>query len=164
MSYITDDFIKEFAKRTIENLKFIEEKARFDKQNGSPESIYGVTQLINSLLGIFVLVHENHNNHPWLESISKTSLVSAGITIKLFQKKRNGEPDIANLRELIEMMRHSTAHFNIKTHRDKQDKDQVGSITMTSKDPGNRGIIIWEATLTVDELRNLVKKVAKIIQ
>ncbi|MEG0077032.1 HEPN family nuclease [Anaerorhabdus sp.] len=49
------NFSVDFPKRTIENLKFIE------SQKSKGNTVYEVTQLINSLLGLFIFIKERED-------------------------------------------------------------------------------------------------------
>lgn len=53
-SYNMENFLDDFAKRTMANLKYIEDKAK-------SENLFEVTQLINSMLGLIILPVEATN-------------------------------------------------------------------------------------------------------
>ena len=54
------DTVRDFAERTIKNLEAIEKM----KNNNSNADVYEVTQLINSLLGLLVLIREHITDDP----------------------------------------------------------------------------------------------------
>ena len=159
MGHIKGPFLKNFIERTIKNLNFITETARKEKEGSETPTVYEVTQLINSMLGIFVLTHENHDNQ--IPDISKKKLIDDNFPTNLFSTKIG--PDISNLKQLIENIRHSTAHFNFKTVADPNETSEIGSITLKNKLQGDNSRIAWEVQLTVDELHRVVQKVAVLL-
>src|SRR5215471_14830313 len=73
------NFIIDFVERTRCNLEHIEERARC----GDDDDVYPVTQLWNSLLGLIVVLHEDHEQR--LPATPMTELYAQGwpdITIK----------------------------------------------------------------------------------
>ena len=92
---------EEFISRTEKNLRAIEKLS----QDG--ESVYEVTQLINSLLGLLVYPRENFFDE--IPEITRETMI----------KQRWPLPDeeisqIQNLRKLVKNMRNAVAHLNIE--------------------------------------------------
>ena len=53
-------WVNEFVRRPGRNLRHIQTIARSEKENHSDATVFEVTQLINSMLGLLVLPKERH--------------------------------------------------------------------------------------------------------
>jgi hypothetical protein len=143
MDYDKENLIHDFADRTLCNLKFIDQA----KRNGS-NSVFEVTQLINSLLGILVLPAERYLKQ--IPETPLTELVQQGWPEVRMIK---GRSSCRNLRKLIKNLRHAVAHFNIETR--SSGGKEITSIVVWNKSPNNSNEIRWKAELGIDELRRI---------
>ena len=96
-SYELED---EFISRTEKNLRAIEKLS----QDG--ESVYEVTQLINSLLGLLVYPRENFFDE--IPEITREAMIKQGWPLPDEEISQ-----IQNLRKLVKNMRNAVAHLNI---------------------------------------------------
>jgi len=91
----------EFIQRTEKNLRAIENLSK------KGESVYEVTQLINSLLGLLVYPREViFNNIP---RITRKTMINEGWPLPDEQIEQ-----VRDLKELLNNMRNAVAHFNIE--------------------------------------------------
>lgn len=145
--------VADFARRTIKNLEVIENQ-------DIPESeIYEITQLINSLVGIAVFPNE-HDLHCFpTDQKSDSNLLTSGLSAAL-TNQINGEK--LSLRQVVEYLRHATAHFCIKFISTNNQITEIhlwnhpGGDTSKEKD--------WELIIAPNELRNLVLHIASHLQ
>lgn len=91
----------EFISRTEKNLRAIENL----RQEG--ESVYEVTQLINSLLGL--LVYPRERFFETIPDITQETMIKEGWPLPYEENSQ-----IQHLRELVINMRNAVAHFNIE--------------------------------------------------
>ena len=111
-----DQFVVDFVKRTRRNLEYIETQV---EQN--PDlSLYEVTQLVNSLLGIIVLqksttfrISPKRRSRNWQHPVSP-------IVDKLIGKYPER---CKTLRELVTNLRHAIADFKIEFIADRNNTD-----------------------------------------
>ena len=143
-----EQFIIDFAKRTRANLEFIE-AAEKDSQ-----SVFEVTQLANSLLGLLIFPKERY-----MDSIPNTPLA---------ELVSNGWPDIKTtygqlqqdtLRELMRMLRNSIAHCNVEFIAET---DSVISGIKVWNTIGRRRT--WQAELSIADLRAIAFRFIELIE
>jgi hypothetical protein len=91
----------EFISRTEKNLRAIE------KLSQKGESVYEVTQLINSLLGLLVYPRENFFDE--IPEITREAMIKQGWPLPDEEISQ-----IQNLRKLVKNMRNAVAHFDIE--------------------------------------------------
>lgn len=91
---------EEFISRTEKNLRAIEKLS----QDG--ESVYEVTQLINSLLGLLVYPREKFFDE--IPEITRETMINQGWPLPDEEISQ-----IQNLRDLVKNMRNAVAHLNI---------------------------------------------------
>ncbi|HAF48226.1 MAG TPA: hypothetical protein DCL08_03165 [Anaerolineaceae bacterium] len=96
-SYELED---ELISRTLNNLRAVEKLSQEDK------SVYEVTQLINSLLGLLVYPNERLKKIP---EITWETMIKEGWPLPLGENAQ-----VSGLKQLIKYMRHAVAHFNIE--------------------------------------------------
>ncbi len=145
-----DDLVKDFASRTFQNLRYIQEgQAKGDK-------VFEVTALISSLLGLIVFPKE------------KLSLVS--FNTQLCDLAQSGWPDI-NSKEKIQKtrtladffvkLRHAVAHGNIRA-KSHTSNNEITELTFWNIPP--RSIEKnWEIRLSVTEIKQLIEKICPLI-
>lgn len=129
--------IRSFAERTLVNLKFIEQHHR-------TSDVYEVTQLINSMLGLFIFPKETF----W-ENLKDLPLNE--IPLKL---SRHATPK--NFKDLIRLMRNSFSHFNLELY---PENEEIYAIRMFNIN--KQGHKTWQATITIHQLREFVIWFAK---
>jgi len=142
--------VQEFAQRTQKNLDFI-----YQHKNNPETKVYEVTQLINSMLGLLVFPQQRFFN-----SIPETPL---GVLEKQGWPRIEPTPKIqaseyfmpcTNLRELISVLRHSIAYFNIEFL--SRESGEISGIRIWNIDP----YIVnkpktWEAEISIETLRSI---------
>lgn len=133
--------IRDFMARTLHNLELIEAHAPAPGETAAP-SVYEVTQLINSMLGLLIFPREGFWVH--LSARPLHTLPPEFQTLRRATRARD-------LRQLIRLMRNSFAHFNVKTH---SFMGQIDSLVLTNLNDQKQ--ITWEMEITVDELRAFV--------
>jgi hypothetical protein len=144
------EFIVDFARRTRANLEFIERAA--------DPSVYEVTQLFNSMLGLLVFPQQSY-----MDRIPETSLhdlVNSGWpAIKVIK----GSPSFDNLRQLIRMLRNGVSHCNVEFMAD--DMKQITGLRIWNHEGGNRrNGKNWEAELSIEDLRTIAFKFIELME
>lgn len=139
-----DDLLKDFTKRTKRNLAVIEEL------HEKGEEVYEVTQLVNSCLGLLVFPKER-----FIQEIPETPLEQLEQEGWPIPKLTGNFPQARNLRELIRYLRNAIAHFNIEFIG-----DDIRILRVCNKRHGKK---LWEAELTVDDLRKFIDKFSNLI-
>jgi hypothetical protein len=141
------DFIIDFARRTRSNLEYIE------KAQERGESVFEVTQLANSLLGLLVFPREQY-----MSRIPDTPL-----TVLIEQ----GWPEITTthgglkedtLKQLMRMLRNGIAHCNVEFTAD--DRSQITGLRIWNTKGHSK---TWEVTLTVADLRAIAFKFVELL-
>lgn len=102
----------EFISRTEKNLRAIEKLSR------EGESVYEVTQLINSLLGL--LVYPKENFFEEIPEITRETMIKQGWPLPDEEISQ-----IQNLRELVKNMRNAVAHINIEFSANKNEIEGI---------------------------------------
>ena len=153
--------VHNFVVRTKANLAVIEDIARI-KSHTSPNSaitqqersVYEVTQLINSLLGLIVLPQQNYFDEI---PLTLADLERAGWPRPSIQGKL--PKDLNNLNDLMRYVRNSIAHFNIEFFA-----DHTGEIRGLKIWNVNRAEEVnWTAQLSLTDLRLLLEKFTNLI-
>ena len=105
----------EFAAHTRKNLEYIE------SAYSAGEDVHVVTQVINSLLGLVVFLHERELLHKAAE-VRLSDLEGAGWPHVEITK---GENECSTLEQLFYHLRNSVAHSRIKFSSDSRDSHEV---------------------------------------
>lgn len=144
-----NDVITDFAKRTMANLDFVHEQVL----NGN-ESLFYVTQLWNSLLGLIVLPLETDKQDGGgrIPETPMAELRSQGWP----RLTTEGGTDNETLRDLLWNLRHAAAHANVKFMPEGTER-QIASVKLWNIKGGKR---VWEGKATVDELARFVRLLA----
>lgn len=134
--------------RTEANLIHIELSPK-DRVRGPFE----VTQLINSFLIAFI-----HSREYWLDQIPTTPLPIYGWpAIHTEAKYQANAPD--NLRKLVRVIRNALAHGNLEilpdTYQGEIEDRNIGFVRLWNTPPESE-VVIWETTITVADLRQLL--------
>lgn len=160
MNYET--LVYDFVARTKSNLEKIENIAKSESRvegdgvvASRETSVYEVTQLINSLLGLIVLPQQSYFDE--IPKTPLTDLKKSGWPQPLMQ----GElpEDFNNLNDLMRYIRNSIAHFNIEFF-----SDETGEICSLKIWNVNRAKKInWTAQLSISDLKLLLEKFTDLI-
>ena len=137
--------VRNFAERTIHNLGVIQKMAKEDAN-----SVFEVTQLMNSLLGLLVFPQQEY-----VTSIPRTSLQDLESNGWPIPRVVGEYPQARDLRHLIRLLRNSIAHFNVRFKSDE--RKSLHGIKLWNIDP-RTDKITWKAELTVEETETLVRK------
>jgi len=134
---INGSVVKDFARRTLHNLRFIE-------GNKTQPDVYEVTQLINSMLGLLVFPKEEF----W-DTILPIPLKDIPSFQKIHVRCDTYKEKCNDLKTLIRHMRNSISHFRIEF---RDDKNYVSHIAMSDQHNGQD----WQAEMSVFDLREFV--------
>jgi len=127
--------VQDFAKRTRANLEFIEEQ-----HTASSASVFEVTQLINSLLGLLVFPQQHFWNN--LKRIPLTDLPWIR-----FQERSGSR--CRNLRQLVRYVRNSVSHFNVNF---EDTAGEIVQLELWNVNPRTRQVD-WRADISINDLR-----------
>ncbi|HRJ21999.1 MAG TPA: HEPN family nuclease [Bryobacteraceae bacterium] len=104
MSEFPEPYEREFAQRTLANLRLIEAEAKAD-----PGAAFEVTQLICSLLGVLVMTKERSLHRDWRDMPLTDPRASWIPTPKCVQ----GTP-CQTVGAALRVLRNGVAHFNVE--------------------------------------------------
>lgn len=141
------DVVRDFAERTMENLKLIEELTE-DQKKG-----YEVTQLINSMLGLLVFPQQRY-----YESIPETpleQLVADGWEVP---KVKGCFPQAKTMHELFRYLRNAIAHSNLEFIASRG--EIVGVIVWNNNSKGEK---TWMAEMRIEQLKSLTERFVKLL-
>lgn len=142
------EIIRDFAIRTRQNLEFIE------MHQGRGESVFEVTQLVNSMLGLLVFPQQRYYSR--IPTTPLAELVSQGWPdIKPTQRVIDSEffRDCRTLRDLVRYLRNAISHFNLEFIPDHTD-GSVRGLRLWNIDTKNpQHPITWETELSITDLR-----------
>lgn len=133
-SKIDGTVIRDFAERTLHNLRFIDEQYKLFREGKQSTEVYEVTQLINSMLGLLVFPKEKFWDH--LKPMKFDEIPNCP-----FNKHQNAP----NLRELIRLMRNGFSHFNLNINANED--GYIYSIEMFNINKSGKET--WRDTVTV---------------
>lgn len=143
-----EQFIVDFARRTRANLEFIERAGK----DGA--SVFEVTQLANSLLGLLVFPKERY-----IQSIPHTPLSELAAQGWPSVRTTQGQLREETLYGLIDMLRNSIAHCNVEFFSGPD--SAISGIKVWNK---YKGQISWKAELTIADLRSIAFKFVELIE
>ena len=125
-----------------------------EQEKSKGNEAYEITQLINSCLGLLVLPQQR-----FMESIPKTPIIELEQDGWAIPKVTGQFPQVKNLRELINYLRNSIAHFNIIFFSDYE--KEIKSIKICNKRGGKKTL---EATLWLIELKSILFKFTELLE
>lgn len=145
-----EDFIADFAERTLKNLDHIQALA-----SAGNEDLFPVTQLWNSLLGLVVLPRERDIKRIPRRDLE--DLTSDGWTFNGGESRK--------LRDIVLKLRNAVSHFNVEFMSGPE--GQITSVTVWNERldeegkpiKGSRG---WQGHLTVAELDRVARLIAEV--
>lgn len=135
-----EEVIRDFAVRTRDNLRVIEEL------HADGRSVYEITQLVNSTLGLLVFPQQSY-----VDRIPRTPLDQLAKDGWPIPHVTDGFMQVVDLNQLIRYLRNAIAHFNIEFIGDGNNVIRLLRVWNTS----SSGRRTWEAELSVDDLRKL---------
>lgn len=152
-------FIKEFAKRTLENFQAIKsgEKTKWDD-----------TALISFLLAVFVVPHERADQDKYMAELLKAYPAPLKDVVEILRERPRTSTDSvgelpSSLDELPKYLRHAVAHFNIRP--ESKDEQNLSHLLIWNRLPvTNRkhaGQISFVARVNIDELRGLAAHILR---
>lgn len=144
-----NEVIIDFARRTRANLEFIEHAEKCG------ESVFEVTQLANSLLGLLVFPREHY-----MERIPDTPLPELVEQGWPNVRTTHGQISPNTLKQLMKMLRNGIAHCNVDFVVGEDRK--ITGIQVWNKT--NAGIKTWHAELTINDLRTIAIKFVELIE
>lgn len=147
MNYL--DPIRDFALRTKHNLETLE------SLNRQEYTVYEVTQLINSCIGLLIIPQQKYWNKIPRKSIQ--DLINEGWHVP---EATDGFPQIKDLRELMRYLRNAIAHFNIEFISDEEDR--LSRLVLWNVDPDTKRQN-WRVSLGIPELREFLFKFMKVL-
>lgn len=153
MNYSQDAVVRDFAHRTRQNLKMIEELAASNQPN-SNHDVFEVTQLINSMLGLLVFPQQEYFLH--IPETPLEDIKSAGWPIP---QVCGGFPQVSDLRMLMRYLRNAIAHFNIEFIADEN--KNIAGLRVWNTPPGKA--INWKAEMGILELRGIVERFIQLL-
>lgn len=138
--------VQQLIRRTKKNLDAIDKL----HSNGD-ETVYEVTQLVNSCLAVIVHVHE--------------SKITKSKDFDLPPVKPNSWPDLSPTKnslsnplrwsEQMRLLRNGIAHGNIKFHPENSGKE-ITHIEIENKLNGDNGKMTWGAMISVNQMRQMI--------
>lgn len=141
--------IRDFIARTLRNLEFIETHAPERGEVTAP-SVYEVTQLINSMLGLLVFPREEFWTYFTITSLDE--LPEQFPTLRQ-QKHRIiiARHETSEFQALVRLMRNSFAHFGVETNAHT---GQIEALILTNRNPSGR--VTWQMRIRIAEMRAFV--------
>jgi len=151
--YVTRNNALVFAQHTLQNLELIERAFAGDSE------FHPVTQLINSLVGLIVFIHEREFAR-YVAKLPLSELVGQGWPKVQIDKDEEKRPTEA-LGDLVRHLRNAVAHGRIKFSSDSRDLTQV---RVEIEDYYPKAMLpYWTASLTAAELRVLTLKMIDLL-
>ena len=144
----TTDFEKEFAQRTLENLRHFTSSG--DSNEEAPSVKFEVTQLINSLLGTLVFLHEKGLSHL------ERTIEDYGVSVEIlrenlgFKEKWVKQPE-NSMPNVIWHMRNSLAHGHIGPF---PETGEVKGVIFTDINPQTE-VEYWKLSLEIETIKQI---------
>ncbi len=171
------DFLTDFANRTKANLKFIKDEANRQRENGIPEdkiSVFEVTQLINSFVGLLIFPKQK-----CFDNMHQTAIFSSDSANKVFKhiceepskykykssyKKYDEKAKIylddkeeLTVKNLILHFRNAIAHNKVYAMPEKCDKTKkIEGFRFSDTNKYNEMVMSFSIEIPIDELEELV--------
>ena len=160
-----EDLVIDFAERTKKNLVAIEEIAEAENHEVKLEKCkaFETTQLINSCLGLIAMPRAK--DFDKIPKISLEELEKEGWPIPSLINPCERKSGLT-LQHLVKYLRNAVCHFHLEFHEHEykiiglkmwnevKDEDKINE---------NNHKKIWEATLSIKDLRLLIEKFSKVI-
>lgn len=147
---IYQNLVKDFALRTRANLEVVR-----DIHKEEPGSVYEVTQLVNSMLGLLVFPQQRYIKS--IPALPLSDLKEQGWPIP---RVVGSYPQVTDLKQLLRYLRNAIAHFNVVFWADN--KEQIAGLRLWNTDPRTRERT-WEARLTIEDLEGITDKFIELL-
>ena len=154
MEYNKQDFLSDFINRTLTNLEYIQQAEKQGK------TVYEVTQLVNSCLGVIVFLQQYGDGLITDADICPILLQDLQNSITTNTYKRNRKK--TNFNNILYHLRNALSHGKLDfTNEEHDGKMQISSIKFTDTDikDKNQKFII---TLNIAQIEQLAKSTIKI--
>lgn len=148
MDYL--DLVSDFANRTKHNLETLE------SLNQESYTVYEVTQLINSCIGLLIIPQQEYWDQIPRKPIEE--LIEKGWKVP---EVVDGFPQVNDLRELMRYLRNAIAHFNIEFETNQ--RDQLSRLVLWNTNPGTKKRT-WMVCLGIKELKELLYKFLEVLK
>lgn len=146
-----EDVVADFAKRTTANLRAIRQL----HESNSGISVYEVTQLINSMLGLLVFPQQRY-----IDRVPKTSLDDLASQGWPVPQLVGDYPQVSDLQELVRMLRNAIAHFNLEFHQGVD--GEIAGLTVWNTQPRTNKVT-WKAKLSISDLEAITEKFVQLL-
>ncbi len=144
------DLIIDFAERTRHNLNVLRD---IQKNMSDKYTVFEVTQLINSMLGLLVFPQQTYINK--IPQIPLNELKNQGWPIP---KVEGDYPQVKDLRELIRYLRNAIAHCNLEFLSDE--RGEIKGLKVWNKSTGKT---TWKAELTIENIEKFTDKFIQLL-
>ena len=145
-----EDLVADFARRTRENLETLRKVQEVHRD----WSVFEVTQLINSMLGLLVFPQQQYFDR--IPETAMPVLVEQGWPVP---RVTGNYPQANDLRTLVRYLRNAISHFNIEFLERKG-----GEITgIRVWNVGRNNQKTWEAELSIDDLEAITKRFIELL-
>ena len=111
------EFTKDFAARTLENLKYIEEAQKEGR------STYEVTQLVNSFLGLIVFPQEQ--DYARIRRVQIAQKIIDDLCSGVMENTYTGQYGEVNLESIVYHFRNAISHGHVEPHTDRNKEISV---------------------------------------
>ena len=132
------NLVEDFARRTRDNLRQIQ------SLKDAGESVYEVTALINSMLGLLIFPQQK-----FIDSIPELPLGTLEANGWPIPTVIENFPQVTNLRQLVRHLRNAISHFNIEFVSDQM--NQIVGLKVWNVDPRSKRTT-WKAELSLAQL------------
>jgi hypothetical protein len=145
-----EDLVADFARRTRANLETLRKVQEVHRD----WSVFEVTQLINSMLGLLVFPQQQYFDR--IPETAMPVLVEQGWPVP---RVTGNYPQANDLRTLVRYLRNAISHFNIEFLERKS-----GEITgIRVWNVGRNNQKTWEADLSIDDLEAITKRFIELL-
>lgn len=144
-----ENFIKDFADRTMENLKIIEDIS-LKKEN---ESGFEITQLINSMIGLLIFPQQKYFNQ--LKKFDSNDEI-----IEIFKNAKEENGENKNFAIMLRHMRNSISHNNLKIHPNALQKS-ITEIEFWDKKSNKETA---RFTLKISDIKKILIKIHNLVE
>jgi hypothetical protein len=151
--YVSRNNALVFAQHTLENLEIIERDVPSDS------GFHPITQLINSLVGLVVFIHEREFVRH-VADLPLSELAGKGWPKVRIDKDDEKRPTKA-LGDLVRHLRNATAHGRISFSSDSRNLTEVRIVIEDYYQ--NAALPYWAASLTAKELRELALRIIDLL-
>ncbi|MBJ6750983.1 HEPN family nuclease [Geomonas anaerohicana] len=143
-----EELVADFAKRTRQNLETLR---LLQIKNDSGLSVFEVTQLINSMLGLLVFPQQRY-----FDEIPNTPLKELAATGWPIPRVVGDYRQPRDLRMLLRLLRNAVSHFNIEFLPDNN--GEISGLRVWNTELRKPFKITWMAELSIDDLEKITDR------